>query len=194
MYAVESGIGLGLHVPHEPEVGVADRADMGDQPPDEIGVDRRVLEPAQAVLHEGRDPSLEHLVVVEDVRAVERRRLGEVGTGPDRRLRQHRGRQVSALGDVAQPAGVHPCSAPVGPAEHERAVGVDAGGGDRVGAGEIARFEHRLVSARFQAVPVDVLGEPERVGGERGAVGPGAGRRTRRCDDGPTRAVAMRGR
>mgnify|MGYP003472528508 CR=1 FL=1 len=44
----------------------------------------------------------EHGVVVEDGRPVERRRFGEVGAGPHRRLGQHGGGQVTALGDVAQ--------------------------------------------------------------------------------------------
>ena len=110
------GIGLGAHAPHRAEVGVADRADVGDEPADEVEVGRRAGQAAHAVLHERRQPLLEHVVVVEDVRAVERGRFAEVGGGPHRRVGQHARRQVALVGDVAQPSGMHADDAAVVPA------------------------------------------------------------------------------
>ena len=101
------GIGFGADAPDRAEVGVADGTDVSDQAADEVEVGGGVRQAAQAVLHERGQPLLEHIVVVEDVRAVERGRLGEVGGGPHHRVGQHAERQVALVGDVSQPSRMH---------------------------------------------------------------------------------------
>ena len=79
---------------------------------------------------------------------------------------------MAFVGDVAQPAGMNAHVAPIDPLDDERTVAVHAGGHDRRRRREIAWLEHRLAAGRLEPVPVGVLGEPQRVGVELGAVGP----------------------